>query len=83
MDIMATPDIPARFTVGAKVIRSSGPGLADKMDTTVSRIINGRMLVTADYEQFYADTDSEASGILHGYHAFRAYPAILQLAPDQ
>jgi hypothetical protein len=80
---MATPDIPGRFAVGARVIRSSGPDMEDKMETTVSRIINRRMLVTADYAQYYADSDSEENGILHGYHAFRAYPAILQLAPDQ
>jgi hypothetical protein len=80
---MASHEIPARFTVGAKVIRSSGPDMADKMEATVARIINGKMLVTADYAQYYADADSEASGILHGYQAFRAYPAILQLDPDQ
>lgn len=80
---MTTHDIPERFHVDAKVIRKSGPDQADQMEATVARIINGKILVTTNYAQYYADADSEASGVLHGYQAFRAYPAVLQLAPDQ
>jgi hypothetical protein len=74
--------IPPQFTPGVRVIRSSGPDHEDQTETSIARIINGKMLVTADDAQYYADADSEASGILRGYQAFRAYPAILRLAPD-
>jgi hypothetical protein len=75
---MATTPIPARFTVGAKVIVHFGPNRDKTSEATIARVTK-TLVITEDGERFHANIGSEDNGMLYRYGG-GMWPSQLTLA---
>lgn len=63
---MATTPIPARFTVGAKVIVHFGPNRDKTREATIARVTK-TLVILDDGGRFHANIGSEDNGKLYRY----------------
>lgn len=75
---MATTPIPARFTVGAKVIIHFGPNRDKTREATIARVTK-TLVITDDGAKYHANIGSEDNGLLYRYGG-GMWPSQLTLA---
>lgn len=60
--------IPARFTVGAKAVRTFGPNSNGRKDVTIAKVTK-TILTDSEGNRYYADAASNDNGTLFAYGA--------------
>jgi hypothetical protein len=76
---VATTPIPAKFTVGAKVLIHFGPNRDKTREASIARVTK-TLVITEDGERFHATIGSEDTGQLYRYGSTSMWPSTLTLA---